>query len=433
MIRYIFFLLFLPLISYSQSLYFPPLTGNNWDTISPASLGWCQPQLDSLIDYAGDRNSKALIILKDGKILVEEYYGTFTIDSSWYWASAGKSLTAVLTGIAQQESFLLIQDSTQAYLGPGWTAAPLAKEELITVRNQLTMTTGLDDGVADPDCTIDTCLQYLTDAGTRWAYHNAPYTLLDEVLQSATGVQLNTYFFQKLQLQTGMSGLYLPIGYNNVFLSKARSMARFGLLMLNNGNWNGNQILTDTGFLNQMINTSQNYNLSYGYLWWLNGKPSHMRPGLQIVFPGSIVPSAPPDMYAALGKDGQIINVVPSLNLVMVRMGEVPFAGLSAVPAIFNDTLWQKLNAAMCASTGLDEKIDMQLKVYPNPSFGEIKIDFPARQFSVFISDMAGRCIYRDEEYNENDIISVEHIAAGIYMVNVSSRGKSYQTRVAIH
>ena len=49
-------------------------------------------------------------------------------------------------------------------------------------------------------------------------------------------------------------------------------MARFGLLILNKGNWDGNQIMTDTNYFNQMLNSSQSLNESYGYLWWLNGK-----------------------------------------------------------------------------------------------------------------------------------------------------------------
>ena len=135
--------------SQAQSLYFPPTTGNTWDTISPASLGWCQDKVDSLIQYVGDRNSKAFIVLKDGKIVIEEYYGTFTADSLWYWASAGKTLTAFTVGIAQQEGHLNISDTTSDYLGTGWTACTPAQEEKITIRNQLTMTSGLDDGVPD--------------------------------------------------------------------------------------------------------------------------------------------------------------------------------------------------------------------------------------------------------------------------------------------
>src|SRR6478609_4717901 len=106
----------------AQNLYFPPVTGTAWDSVSPASLGWCEDKMDSLLDYLGQRNSKAFILLKDGKIVVEHYYGTFTADSFWYWASAGKSLTAFTVGIAQQEGHLSINDSTSKYLGTGWTA-----------------------------------------------------------------------------------------------------------------------------------------------------------------------------------------------------------------------------------------------------------------------------------------------------------------------
>ena len=64
-----------------QSLYFPPLTGNVWDTIQPSSLGWCEERIDSMYDLLEDNNTKAFIILKDGKIVLEKYFGTFVQDS----------------------------------------------------------------------------------------------------------------------------------------------------------------------------------------------------------------------------------------------------------------------------------------------------------------------------------------------------------------
>ena len=264
----------------SQSFYFPPLAGNIWDTISPASLGWCVNYLDTLNNLLALKNTKAIIILKDGKIAHETYFGTFTVDSNWYWASAGKTLTGFCVGLAQEQNYLSINDSTSQYLGAGWTAAPPAKESLITIRNQITMTSGLDDGVTNSDCTLPPCLQYLADAGTRWSYHNAPYTLLENVVASATG-NFNTFFNSQLRNKIGMNGFWFTANtYNNVYYSKPRSMARFGLLMLNKGVWNTDTVMHDTAYFNQMINTSQNLNLSYGYLWWLNGKASFMLPGL---------------------------------------------------------------------------------------------------------------------------------------------------------
>jgi CubicO group peptidase (beta-lactamase class C family) len=327
--------------------YFPPVTGSTWETITPSSLGWNETELSNLYTYLQQKDTRAFIILKNGKIAVEKYFGSFTADSNWYWASAGKTMTAMLVGIAQQEGLLNINDRSSKYLGTGWTSLPLAKENLITVRHQLTMTTGLDDNVQpDNDCTSPSCLVFKSDAGTRWAYHNAPYTLLDKVIESASSATYNSYFQQKIRDKTGMNGLWIRNGFNNVFFSNARSMARFGLLMLNKGKWDQAVILGDTSYLNSQTNTSQDYNPSYGYLTWLNGKPGYMLPTLQNVFSGPMIPTAPADMYAALGKNDQKVYVVPSQQLVVIRMGESA-GNIQLAVSSFDTELWGKLKTVI--------------------------------------------------------------------------------------
>lgn len=408
---------------FSQSLYFPPVVGSTWDTLSPSSLGWCDEKIDSLYDYLDNRNSKAFILLKDGKIVLEKYFDNFTQDSIWYWASAGKSLTAFTVGIAQQEGYLSIDDTTSSYIGTGWTTAPLAKENLITIKDQLSMTSGLDDGVPDLFCTLPSCLQYLQDAGDRWAYHNAPYTLLDTVLEVATGMNLNSYVTQKISIPTGMTGLFVQQGYNNIFVSKPRSMARFGLLALNKGNWNGTPVMTDTNYFHQMVNTSQSLNESYGYLWWLNGKSSFMLPSLQIVFPGSLCPSGPDDLYVAAGKNGQLINVVPSQKLVFIRMGDNPLDG-GAVTMPFNDTIWQYLNDIIC-NVSIEENITPEnIAVFPNPVAGNnYHINAESNIIHVEIFNLQGRSVY----FSKTDINSKSYeatkpdVAPGIYILMVKT------------
>lgn len=326
------------------TLYFPPLTGSDWQTTTASSLGWNETQLNDLYTYLQQKGTKAFIILKNGKIVTERYFGSFTADSSWYWASAGKTITGMLVGIAQQEGLLNINNRTSQYLGTGWTSLPMAKENLITVRHQLTMTAGLDDAVTpDNDCTSPACLVYKADAGTRWAYHNAPYTILDKVVENASGTTFNSYFQQKIRDRIGMNGVWFKgAGYNNVYYSNARSMARFGLLMLNKGKWDKTAIVTDSTYFNAQVTTSQNLNLSYGYLTWLNGKTSYMLPSLQLVFPTMMTPAAPADLYAALGKNDQKVYVIPSQNLVVIRMGESA-GNIQLAVSSFDNELWGKL------------------------------------------------------------------------------------------
>ncbi len=415
----LFLFLLIALQSKSQSLYFPPVTGSTWDTISPATLGWCQPRIDSLYDFLESRNSKAFIVLKNGKIVLEKYFGTFTQDSLWYWASAGKTITAVAIGIAQQEGLLNINNLSSQYLGVGFSSAPLEKENLITVRNQLTMTSGFDDGVPDNDCTLDTCLVYLADAGTRWAYHNAPYTKLDSVVANASGLTFNQYVNQKISLPIGMGGTFMQFGYNNVYLSKTRGLARFGLLMLNRGVWNNNAILSDTSYFNQMTNTSQQINKSYGYLWWLNGKESYMLPSSQIVFNGSAQPNAPDDMYSALGKNGQIINVVPSQNLVMVRVGNIPQSVF--VPNYFNDEIWQKFNQLNCSTTETNNKSKNLTMLYPNPSTKELFIENLELNSTIEIYNTLGELIYNELNTSSNCRINLENHNSGVYFIKIKN------------
>lgn len=335
-----------PVLPVIPAMYYPPVSGTVWETTDPASLQWNTTELTNLYTYLVSKNTKAFIILKDGKIVTERYFGTFTADSIWYWASAGKTMTAMLVGIAQQEGLLNINHKTSQYLGNGWTGMPQAKEDLITVRNQLTMTTGLENNVPDDDCTLPSCLQYKADAGTRWFYHNAPYTLLDKVVENVSGQTYNSYFQTKIRNRIGMNGLWIKTGYNNVYYSNPRSMARFGLLMLNKGKWDGSSILADTNYFNAQINTSQNLNMSYGYLTWLNGKATHMLPATSLVFNGSFAPNAPADMYAALGKNDQKIYVVPSQRLVVIRMGESANNVQLAVSS-FDNELWGRLKAVI--------------------------------------------------------------------------------------
>ena len=328
-----------------ETMYFPPNDGSNtWETKSISSLGWNQSQVQPLLDFVQSKNTKSFIILVNGRIVLEHYFNGHSATTPWYWASAGKTLTSTVTGIAQDENLININNKISTYLGTGWTSAPLAKENLITCKNLLAMNSGLDDSLGDDVSPAN--LQYVADAGNRWAYHNV-YVKLQDVIAQASGQTWTNYFNTKLRDKLGMTGgAWINSGDGlSVYWSTTRNMARFGLMSLNRGKWNGTTIVSES-FFNQASTTSQNINEAYGYLWWLNGKSTYHLPTTQFEFNGTLIPNAPSDMFAALGKNDQKIYVIPSKKMVVIRMGDVanpanPTFALSG----FDNELWQKINA----------------------------------------------------------------------------------------
>ncbi|GAB4450655.1 MAG: serine hydrolase [Bacteroidales bacterium] len=324
-------------------MYFPSNTNSSWETTSVSELGWNQNAIKPLKDFLVQKNTKSFMILVNGRIVMEEYFNGHTASTEWEWNSAGKTLVATTTGIAQQESLLNLNNKASDYLGTEWTNMPLEKENMITVKHLLTMTSGIDD---TKQYVIKPNLTYVADAGTRWAYGNVFKKLIDIVAQ-ASNKDFETYFNEKLKNKIGMDGYWNFGTIFTIFHSTTRSMARFGLLALNKGKWNNEQIINES-FFNESITTSQNINPSYGYLWWLNGKTSFMIPGEQTVYQGSLVPNAPIDMYSAMGANNQRIYVIPSKKMVIIRMGEASDpANRNFAVSGFDNELWAKINAVI--------------------------------------------------------------------------------------
>ena len=419
---------------YAQNLYFPPLIEteeNNWEVMPASELEWCDEHIDSLYTFLEEKNTKGFIVLKDGKIVLEKYFGTFTQDSVWYWASAGKSMVATLVGIAQRSSLLDINEKTSTYLGEGWTSLTKEQEDKITLRHQLTMTTGLKepDITGIDNCIEPSCLTYGSAPDTRWYYYNSPYRLLQPVLDSATGKPINQYFAERITRKTGITGAFV----NYILFSKPRSMARFGLLILNKGKWENNPVLNDAMYFEQMTSTSQLLNPAYGYLWWLNGKDKFKIPASDELYEGSMIPNAPSDMIAALGANDQKVYVVPSQNLVVVRVGDSAETDRLHAVSSFDNELWGRISNLSCDSPILanEEEGEENMKIFPNPSDENYFLKIPNGRYHIAIRDALGKLIYK-AQVTHSFRIAASKWKKGMYFVEITPIGTKTTTYLKI-
>lgn len=307
-----------------SDLYFPP-AGDDWEQVEPASVGWDPQQVDRALAFAAARDSTGVAILHGGRIVAERYWQDSDQSTTSHIASGQKSILSVLIGMAVADGVLDIHDRVDRHLGPGWSMGAREQESRITLRHLITMTSGLDNDLAPK-----------AEPGTRWYYNDPAYFRAKAVLEASTATPIEEYTRKRLwePLGTGHSRWELldftidaqrtPI--EGVHMT-VRDMARFGLMMLAGGSWAGSDLGIDPGYLKASLETSQEPNPSYGYLWWLNGKASWVMPGPTLLAGDEpIFPDAPPDLFAALGAQDKKIYIIPSREIVVTRLG-----GLAAV------------------------------------------------------------------------------------------------------
>jgi CubicO group peptidase (beta-lactamase class C family) len=143
----------------------------------------------------------------------------------------------------------------------------------------------------------------------------------------------------------------------------ALSAARFGLLAQRGGVWSGNQVIPAVAVA-EATASSQTINPSYGYLFWLNTGASsggHQQLFDGVARTGPYFPDAPPDLFAALGLNDQIIAVIPSLDLVIVRQGVNPLGAGSEAVSPEQNILFGKIARAF-GYTGQTQPWDLQIR-----------------------------------------------------------------------
>jgi CubicO group peptidase (beta-lactamase class C family) len=347
-------------------------------------------KLEALSNYLENDRSKAFILLQNGRIVYENYYDGHTADLPHYWASAGKTLTAFLYGLAIDEGRISLDSPISDVLGDGWTSCDPADEYERTLVDHLTFTSGFNEYILW-DCYTPACLRCLAEPGERWSYHQGQYTLLLSVLENIYGIDnVDQLVEDKITGPTGIKGRYVDVGNNRLFFSTPRDFARFGLLMLAEGEWAGTQLLEDKNYIDSMTTTSQQLNKSYGYLTWVNEGESYMLPLDRTTYEGRMAPDLPPSSYAGLGANGQIVGVIPDWDVVFIRMGEAE-GGSLIVQDLFAEMGTQLKNARIIS--GIETNTEHIKDIFITDGFAESK---HGNQLRVY--DLMGRLIASGEQ-----------------------------------
>ncbi|MBK8429233.1 MAG: T9SS type A sorting domain-containing protein [Lewinellaceae bacterium] len=179
--------------------------------------------------------------------------------------------------------------------------------------------------------------------------------------------------------------------------------------------------LDDQNYLYNMSHPSQTLNPAYGYLWWLNGQSSYGCQDFNST-PGKLIPNAPDDMFAALGKNDQKIHIVPSKGWVIVRQGnDAGLPGLAGlVPIAFDNLLWGYLNNLQCGSVSTSEVEDASLRVWPNPSADVWMVDYPGLVSGWVLYDAQGRQVRAAEGLSEMPFrVDGAGLEPGVYWLKV--------------
>ena len=337
-----------------------PTSDASWQTLSPAAAGADPVKLVAAIDFAAARNSKALVILKGGRIVSENHWQGSTRETSHVLFSATKGVTASLVGIAIAEGRISSSQTKAATYLPEWSGVP-GKQD-ISLHHLMSMTSGLEGGaqnlilsqLARSERNFAVQLPLTHAPGSHWDYNNPAYRLLFTVLTSATGQSLPALTSAQILQPLGMTHTFwnfrtASIGTQTItnyehLSASALDAARFGLCVSRGGNWQGVPVIP-AGWLATCLAASQARNSSYGLLWWLNSGGSHLIPLDDRLRAGQLCPDVPPDAYAALGNDDQKIYVIPSLDLVIVRLGNAAANGAPAISAFDNELLGRIANA----------------------------------------------------------------------------------------
>jgi CubicO group peptidase (beta-lactamase class C family) len=312
-----------------------PLPGDDWDASAPEAQGLDAELIDELYEKAAELETLySLLVVKDGYLIAERYFNGGSVDGKTLIQSASKSYISALVGIAIEEGCLSGVDQKLIEFFPEVANEVTdPRKQAITIRQMLQMRSGYPDeetdaaylealywGVYPP---LIEAFPLVSEPGTDFHYSNLTYSWLAILLERACGPDLRDFsrqhLFEPTDTEVGewlkdREGNYIGSGGIHV---TARDAARFGLLYLRDGAYEGAQVVP-ADWVRASLRTysegARDYgwgfafkDLGYGYGWWTARAGDH-------------------HFSFAWGHGGQLIVLLDELDVVIVTTAD-PFYG----------------------------------------------------------------------------------------------------------
>jgi CubicO group peptidase (beta-lactamase class C family) len=329
-----FFFSLIVLIGYSQNIYNytkPVTLKDGWQTSSILNKNidttLIHKAFTQLLNIENEIHS--ILLIKNNELVLEEYYKGYTIDKPHDLRSVTKSIVAILLGIALDKSIIEdINDPISKYLkSPVPTKNIDKRKNQITIKNLITMSSGLDcddwnkksKGQEDKVYKRKDWLQYtlnlpmIHEPGSTSTYCTMGVVLTAEIISQASGLTIDEFAKKHLFIPLQIDNFYWGHTSKKEVIPSAkrvymtpRDLAKIGQLVLNNGTWKGQQIVSKKWIEEATTPKTKITNIDYGYLWW----------NIPFNHKNNIIHST-----IATGNGGQYIMILPSLNLVAIFTG----------------------------------------------------------------------------------------------------------------